>query len=160
MGWGGITGSVISGVLVALVLGLGRLLWHRARVPHALSRQVRRRSYLSAVYAASRQPGIRRLDVLAPRLSAAEENQGITRIQSAWELINQDGKVRVLTLDSEECLRAGAELLSRGIEVRIAHRGLNSESLTFHLFEMADPGQAQAIINRHYQGVDRPGRRK
>jgi dephospho-CoA kinase len=160
MWWVSVPGSVLSGVLVASLLAVARLAWHRARVPTALSRTVRRRSYLGAVYAASRRLAVYRLDVLAPRLMPAKGSGTIAGIQSAWERINERGEVRVLTLDFDDCLQAGAELLSRDIEVRIAHRGLNSESLTFHLFESANPADAQAIVNRHHRGADRPGRIK
>lgn len=154
----GVPGSVVSGVLVAVVLALARLLWHRGRVPPALSRRVLRRNYLNAVYAASRRPDVRGLDVLAPRLMPAAGSKTITKIQTAWEQVNRNGRVRVLTLDSDDCLQAGAELLSRGIEVRVARRDLDSESLTFHLFDAADAARVSAIVNRHHRGADKPGR--
>lgn len=153
-----VPGSVVSGILVALLLAVARLMWHRVRVPTELSRRVLRRNYLRAVYAASRRLGVLGLDVLAPRLTPAEGNKTITKMQAAWEQINRKGKVRVVTLDSDDCLETGAELLSRDIEVRVAHRGLDSESLTFHLFDTVDPSEAQAIINRHHRGADKPGR--
>ena len=156
--WSAVPGSVVSGVLVALVLGMGRVLWHRRRVPTALSRRVRRGSYLRAVLAESCRAGVRRLDVLAPRLTPAKGDELITKIQSAWSKINRSGKVRVLTLDSDDCLQAGAELLRNDVEVRVAHRDLDSESLTFHLFESASPADSQAIINHHHRGADKPNR--
>ena len=64
----------------------------------------------------------------------------------------------MLTLDSDDCLQAGAELISRGIEVRVARRDLDSESLTFHLFDTAEPARVSAIVNRHHHGADKPGR--
>jgi hypothetical protein len=158
MGAAAVPSSVASGVLVALILATARLIWHRGRVPTALSRRVLRRNYLRAVYTASCHPGVRGLDVLAPRLTPAKGSETITKIQAAWERTNQKGKVHVLTLDSDDCLQAGAELLSRGIEVRVAYRGLDSESLTYHLFDMADPAEDQAIINRHHHGADKPAR--
>lgn len=156
--WSGIASSVASGVLVALILAVARLSWHRRRVPWALSRRVRRRSYLRAVLAASEWRGVRRLDVLAPRLMPARGREAITRIQSAWARISHDGEARVLCLDSDDCLEAGAELLESDVEVRVARRDLDSESLTFHLFEASDPARSQAIINHHDGDADKPSR--
>jgi dephospho-CoA kinase len=156
--WSDVPGSVVSGVLVALVLGAARLLWHRRRVPTALSRRVRRGSYLRTVLAESRRATVRRLDVLAPRLTPAKGDEIITRIQSAWADINRRGEVRVLTLESDDSLQAGAELLRNDVEVQVARRDLDSESLTFHLFESADPAGWQAIINHHHGGADKPNR--
>jgi dephospho-CoA kinase len=158
--WAAAPGSVVSGVLVAAILAVARMLWNRGRVPTALARRVRRRSYLGAVRAESRRPSVRKLDVLAPRLMPVRSSKTITDIQAAWEQINGRGEVRVLTLDSDECLQAGAELVKRGIEVRVPLRGLDSESLSFHLFETADPAKTQAIINHHQGDVDKPVRLK
>ena len=155
--WVTVPGSVLSGVLVVVVLAAARHLWHRGRVPTALSRRVWRPNYLWTVYKASRRPDIRRLDVLAPRLVPANGSKVTIRLQEGWEQIQKrGGRVRVLTLDSLECLRAGVELLERGIEVRVVHRGLGSEDLTCHLFGTAKPAEAQAIINQHQRGADKP----
>jgi len=156
--WSAVPGSVVSGVILALLLGMVRVLWNRRRVPTALSRRVRRGSYLRTVLAESCRVGVGRLDVLAPRLTPAKGDELITKIQSAWSKINRSGKVRVLTLDSDDCLQAGAELLRDDVEVRVAHRDLDSESLTFHLFESASPADSQAIINHHHRGADKPNR--
>lgn len=160
--WSAVASAVASGILVAAILGGARLAWHRTRVPSALSRRVRRRSYVGAVRAESGRPEVRRLDVYAPRLLPARDSKVIARIQAGWEQINNRGRVRVLTLDLEECLHAGAELLDRGIEVRVlpSARALGSESLTFHLFETALPEDSMAIINHHHGDADRPVRFK
>jgi dephospho-CoA kinase len=158
--WVVVPGSVLSGVLVVAVLAVARFLWHRGRVPSALSRRVWRRNYLAAVYALSRRPDIQKLDVLAPRLMPAKGNARITRLQASWEQINNRGKVRVLTLNSGPCLQAGAELLERGIEVRVVDRDLDSEDLTFHLFQTAAQAKAEAIINHHDSGADKPAHLK
>jgi hypothetical protein len=63
----------------------------------------------------------------------------------------------VVTLDSEECIEAGAELSAAGIEVRVARRELGSESLSYHLFGTGEDGPSTAIVNHHQDGVDRPG---
>jgi hypothetical protein len=95
-------------------------------------------------------------------LQPARGTKAIAQIQSAWEQINRLDGVRVLTLDLEECLQAGAELLEKGIEVRVlpSARDLGSDGLTFHLFETAVPDDAIAIINHHRGGTDRPVRIK
>jgi dephospho-CoA kinase len=152
--WLTVPGSVLSGVLVLVAAAAARLLWHRWRVPTALSRSVWRRKYLATVYAVSRRPDIRRLDVLAPRLSPAQGNEKTRRLQAAWAEVNDQGQVRVLTLES--CLKAGAELVELGIEVKVLHRRLDSEDLTCHLFETAKPADAQAIINQHRRRADKP----
>jgi hypothetical protein len=156
--WVVVPGSVLSGVPVVAVVAAARHLVPRRRVPTALSLRVWRRDYVNTVYALSRRPGITKLDVLAPRLMPAEGNPAIARLQEEWERISHEGMVRVLTLDESENLQAGAELLERGIEVRVAHRGLGSEALTYHLSETANPKQAEAIINQHHRGADRPMR--
>jgi hypothetical protein len=158
--WTAIAGSVASGVMVVVIIAAARGVWHHMRVPSALTRRVRRRSYLGAVRAESSGRSVQRLDVYAPRLLPARENRSITGIQSAWKEINQRGKVRVLTLDHEECLQAGAELLDKGIEVRVLpnERDLGSDVLTFHLFEKLTLDDAVAIVNRHRSDGDRPVR--
>jgi hypothetical protein len=153
--------AVLSGLLVAALLALSRVLWQRYRVPAALNRRVRRGSYLGAVRSQSERPDVKGLDVYAPRLLPVGENQTIARIQRAWQAINARGRVRVLTLDLEDCLRAGAELLELGIEVRVLPRGglaLGSEGLTFHLFEADAPRGVVTIINHHSDDRDHPER--
>jgi hypothetical protein len=81
--WTTVPSSVVSGILVAVILAAARVVWHRTRVPSALSRRVRRRSYLGAVRAESKRPEVRRLDVYAPRLLPARDNEAIARIQAA-----------------------------------------------------------------------------
>jgi hypothetical protein len=160
--WSAVPSAVVSGVLVAVILAAARLAWHRTQVPSVLSRRVNRRSYLGAVRAESRRPEVRRLDVFAPHLLPAKDNQVIAGIQYGWEQINGRERVRVLTLDLEDCLQAGAELLDRGIEVRVLPnaRDLGCDGLTFHLFETSLPEEAIAIVNHHQGNVDRPVRFK
>src|SRR5215469_7027224 len=79
--WITIASSVVSGVLVAIVIAACRMAWHRRRVPSVLSRQVKRRSYMSAVRKQSVLPGVCRLDVYAPGLQPAREDSAIAQIQ-------------------------------------------------------------------------------
>jgi len=105
--------TVISNVLVTVIRAAGLLLWQRSRVPSALSRRVKRRSYLATVRAESSRPEIQRLDVYAPRLLPARDNKAIAGIQSEWEKINSRGRVRVIVINSDDCLQAGAECQQR-----------------------------------------------
>ena len=100
---------------------------------------MRRPAYLSTVLAESRREDIVTLDVLAPRLQTASSGPLIEDIQVSWKRINDRGRVRVLTLDSDACIEGGAELLRGDIEVRVARRDLGAESLSFHLFETGRP---------------------
>jgi hypothetical protein len=153
-----VSSTVISSVLVTVIRAAGLLLWQRSRVPSALSRRVRRRNYLDTVRAESSRPEIQRLDVYAPRLLPARDSKAIAGIQSEWEKINSRGRVRVLVINSDECLQAGAELVDRNIEVRVLpnERDLGSDGLTFHLFETSALDETTAIINHYYLGADRP----
>jgi len=126
-------------------------------VPTALARSVRRTSYLGVVLAESVRAGTTRLDVLAPRLAPARVAPLVRRIQDSWAAVVRRGVVRVVTLDSEECIEAGAELSAAGVEVRIARRELGSESLSYHLFGAGQSGTSTAIVNHHQDGLDRPG---
>jgi dephospho-CoA kinase len=158
--WITIPSSVASGVLVALVITACRVAWRRRRVPSALTLQVKRSSYLSAVHKESARPGICRLDVYAPGLQPAGDDPAIAQLQDAWAAINRLDGVRVLTLDLEKSLQAGMELLDLGIEVRVllSGRALGSDGQTCHLFETATAGEAVAIVNDHSGGADRPAR--
>jgi hypothetical protein len=148
---------VVSGVLVVGILAATRLMWHRIRVPSALSRTVRRRSYLGAVRAESERSNVERLDVYTPQLQPSRNNSDFARIQAAWRQIDHRGTVRVLTTDLDESLQAGAELLDMGIQVRVVRkRDLGTDGLSFHLFETPVPEDAIAIINHHRGGADRP----
>ncbi len=127
-------------------------------MPSALSRQVRRRNYLDTVQAESQRRDVNRIDIYAPRLLPARDSKAIAGIQAEWEKINCRGRVRVLTTSNDESLQAGAELVDRGIEVRVLpdERGLGSDGLTFHLFETSAPDDTTAILNHYRQGADRP----
>jgi hypothetical protein len=148
-----------NGLLVAAIRALLRVGWSRRQVPTALVRSVRRKNYLSAVLAESKRGDVIGLDVLAPRLTPAGESKHlIGAIQDAWPRINGRDGVRVVTLDSEDCVKAGAELLVRGIEVRVARRELGAESLSYHLFKASEGAVPTTLVNHHQGDKDRPVR--
>jgi hypothetical protein len=152
--------GVGSGLLPIMVVGLARAGWNRRRVPTALARSMRRRHYLSAVLAESERPGLSNLDVLAPRLTPAAGGPGpIGAIQAAWKRIDLAGRVRVVTLDSDDCLQAGAELLVGEIEVRVTPRDrLGKEDLSYHVLRNSTGSDRTVLVNRHEGGKDRPVR--
>jgi dephospho-CoA kinase len=152
--------TVAGGVIVAAIVAFGQVIWSRRRVPTAISRAVHRKDYLEAVLAESERDTVRSLDVLAPRLLPARENPMIADIQRAWKRINDNGRVRVLTLDSDDCIEAGVELLSEGVEVRVARLGLGEGNLSYHVFEARQGSHPTAIVNHHDQqrNKDRPVR--
>jgi len=154
-----VTASVVSGVALAVILGILRWLRGRWHVPRVLVRRVYRSRYLSAVLSESERDDVRALDVFAPRLTSAKGNAAVGRIQAAWTDINRRGQTRVLTLDSDNCIAAGAELLQNDVEVRIAPRhDLDSESLSYHVFEAADDDASTVIINRHEGLANHPAK--
>ena len=149
--------ATLSGVLVPTLLWLGRNIWCYGPIPRALSRTIRRPTYLSTVLTQSQREDTVTLDVLAPRLQTANFSQLIKDIQVAWKRINERGRVRVMTLDSDTCIEGGAELLREDIEVRVARRDLGAESLSFHLFETGRADvTASAIVNYHTGDTDQP----
>ncbi|MFC4535028.1 hypothetical protein [Sphaerisporangium dianthi] len=156
--WQNYVVPVTSGVLVAVLLGGVRIAWSRRRVPSALSRGVRRKTYLGAVLSESERGCPARLDVLAPRLSPATESTIFVKIQDAWKRINGRKGVRVVILDSQESLIGGIELMAEGIDVRVTRRELGTESLSFHLFEREGRSAPSAIVNHREDLVDRPVR--
>ena len=120
MGWGQLGVSVASGVTVAAILALVRALWRRKRIPTGMSRRVTRRNYLSKILAMSRDERVGGLDAVVSNLMPASGSQAVIDIQEAWAQINQRRGVRIVTKEDKVSLTAGAELLSRGIEVRVA----------------------------------------
>jgi hypothetical protein len=152
----GLAGTVAGGVTVAVLVALAK--WTgRRRVPTALAHKVRRKTYMSAVLAESKRAGVIALDVLAPRLTPAAANPVIADIQTAWKQINDTGQVRVLTLETRDCLEGGLELVKEGIDVRVARRDLDSDSLSYHLFG-TQRSTDTAIVNHHQDSTDRPVR--
>jgi dephospho-CoA kinase len=154
MPWSQLTVSVTSGVVVALLVAIGRSVWIRKRLPAGPSRHVTRRTYLSAILEMSMNQQVRRICALVPNLVPAAGSDQLTRIQTAWQGIESRGNVRIVTRENQDCLSAGAELLSRGIEVRVG-RALNTDGLSFHIFS----GDAfSVVINHRDTGRDHPSR--
>jgi dephospho-CoA kinase len=144
---------ITSGVVVALLVAFGRYLWARKRVPVGPSRHVTRRSYLRAILRASIDENVVSLCALVPNLTPARGVDQLTRIQEAWQAIDSRGTARILTREDQDCLAAGAELLSRGIEVRV-NRSLNTDDLSLHIFS---GGTYRVVINHRDGRRDRPG---
>lgn len=63
----------------------------------------------------------------------------------------------VITLDADECLQGGAELLKDGIEVRVAGRQLGADSMSYHIFG-SDNASPTVILNHRSGDRDRPVR--
>ena len=154
MQWAQLVVSVTGGVTVATILSIARATWARRRMPKALSQAVKRRQYLSEVHAIAKEPGVERLDALVPNLTPAATSPNLAAIQETWQEINKRERARVVTREEEHCLIAAAELLSRGIETRIA-RKLISNDLSFHLFRGA---LQRTVLNLNENGKDHPSR--
>lgn len=155
----GLVLAAVNGLAVPITIAVFRTAWRRRQVPTALTSRVRRSNYLAAVLTESTTDDVTSLDVLAPRLMpAGEDDKQIAAIQAAWKDINIRGKVRILTLDSEESIRAGAQHVRDGIDVRIARRQLGEESLSYHLFRRDTAARCTAIVNHHHDMQDQPAR--
>ncbi|CAL9346358.1 hypothetical protein SUDANB95_00373 [Actinosynnema sp. ALI-1.44] len=154
MPWSQLAASIASGVSVAAIVAVVRAAANRRKVPNALSRRVSRRHYLTAVLRLSRHEDVHRLDAFVPHLQPAGDNATLTEIQAAWQRINDKHGVRLVTRESQECLTAAAELLSRGIDVRVAPE-LNTHELSYHVFS----GSIHHTVLNHRDGSrDRPNR--
>jgi dephospho-CoA kinase len=129
--------TVASGVTVAVLVAIGRLVWKRTRVPIALSRSVDRHAYVDTILHLSQAAEVRGLEVFAPQLFPSAGDGEIAKIQKAWAAIRSRGDVKVVTGTSQNSLTAAAELLEHQIEVRIP-RVIESEELSYHLFD-GDP---------------------
>src|SRR6185312_7780776 len=119
MEWDQLLIPVISGVTIPAILAAARALWRRKRMPTGMSQRVTRRNYLSKILAMSQNDRIDRLEAVVPNLAPACGSQTLRDIQKAWAQINQRRGVRIVTMEDQHSLTAGAELLSRGIEVRV-----------------------------------------
>ncbi|GAA3041312.1 hypothetical protein Aglo01_30060 [Actinokineospora globicatena] len=119
MQWTEIIGSVIGGLVVALLSWFAARAWARRRtVPLGLNQYVPRRRYLSEVRRAAQCEDVHRLDAMLPNLRPAHGSETLRDLQNGWAAINERGRVRVVVQSSQDSLVAGAELLARGIEVR------------------------------------------
>lgn len=150
-----LTLSVAGGISVASIIAGAKAAWGRRRVPTGLSRAVERRSYLQTIENISKDHQISFLDVYAPHLSPARGSALINSIQDAWTEIDDRGRVRIVTGRSQECLTAGAELLSKGLEVRVAS-SLEPEDLSYHLFSGGN--EPVSVINYREAERNRPVR--
>jgi dephospho-CoA kinase len=152
MEWEQLLIPVISGVTVPAILAAVRTLWRRKRMPTGMSQRVTRRNYLSKILAMSRDNRIDRLDAVVPNLMPVGGSQTLRGIQEAWTQVNQRRGVRIVTMENQNALTAGAELLSRGIEVRVA-RALNTGHISYHVFG----GETQhTVLNQRGASHDRP----
>lgn len=152
MEWDQLLIPVISGVTVPAILAAARGLWRRKRLPTGMSQRVTRRNYLSKILEMSRDDRIECLDAVVPNLMPACGSRTLRDIQEAWSQINQRRGVRIVTMEDQRSLTAGAELLSRGIEVRVA-RSLNTGHISYHVFG----GETQyTVLNQRGTIHDRP----
>jgi len=128
-----LTISIAGGVSVAAIVAAARSIWVRRRVPVALSQSVVRRRYVEQILALSTQETVTSLDALSPRFTPHGEDSQISSLQDAWAAINRRGRVRVIIGNADEAFTGGAELVSKGVEVRISP-SFSSENLSYHIF--------------------------
>ena len=152
MKWDQLLIPIASGIAVAAILAAARSLWRHKRMPTGMSRRVTRRNYLLKILAMSRDERVERLDAMVPNLIPGCGSPVVRDIQLAWAQINQRRGVRVLTREDQQSLTAGAELLSQGIEVRVA-RELNTGHISYHVFEGDVP---YVVLNQRGAVHDRP----
>lgn len=153
MPWDQLLASITGGCLVAAAVAARRAVRRRA-VPRALSRWVPRRSYLDTVLRLSRSEDVERLDAFVPNLRPAGHDEALRDLQVEWQRINGERGVRLVTGQHHACLKAGAELLGRGVEVRVAP-GLGGDDLSYHVFT----GKGHCTVLNHRDGDrDRPNR--
>jgi AAA domain len=149
MHWSQLLTAVVSGLVVASIIGLVKVLRARRRIPYAAKQKVNRHDYLKAIHQASSAPDVKQLRAVVPWLAPVRDNPQLARIQESWEAI---GDVRLITREDEGCLTAGAELLSRGVEVRVG-RSLNTDGMSFHIYRGATPS---VVVNRRDGNRDHP----
>lgn len=146
---------VVSGLLVIGISTGVRAIRARTRIPDASTQQVNRRHYLKAILRASEDEHVRRLDAMVPNLVPAANDPLLGHIQDAWQAIDKRGGARIITREDKDCLTAGAELLDRGVEVRVG-RSLNTDGLSFHVYRGDD--RHSVVVNRRDGKRDRPHR--
>lgn len=125
--------SIAAGVSVAAIVAAARAIWVRRRVPVALSQAVIRKHYVEQILELSKKDTVTSLDTLSPRFTPRGDDSQLESLQNAWTDINRKGRVRVIIGDDETAITGGAELVSKGIEVRVAP-SFSSENLSYHLF--------------------------
>jgi hypothetical protein len=154
MNWTQLGTPVASGLALAAILALIRVMWRRTRLPTGLSQRMNRRNYLSEMRAIARDEQVDRLEALVPNLLPAAGSTVLTEIQESWTQINGRRGVRVITRDEPARLTAGAELLGAGIEVRVS-RSLPQDHLSYHVFSGSEH---HTVLNRRIGEKDRPER--
>jgi hypothetical protein len=154
MPWTQLVVSVVGGVIVVVITTFMRTVWTRRHVQAGLSRRVGRHSYLSTVLAMSRSDQVHRLDAVVPNLMPARNNEMLKAIQVSWAVINDRGGTRLITGNTQHNMTAGAELLSKGIQVRV-ERSLSTDDLSYHIFS---GNTAHVVANRRDNDRDRPSR--
>lgn len=147
--------SVLSGVTVAALVAVARTSWQRRNIPAGLSRSVNRRRYILTILRNSKNPQITNLDIFTPNLTPARGNSLFAEMQAAWADIHQRGQVRVVAGTSQQSLTAGAELVERGVEVRVP-RVLASEDVSYHIFRGKD--SSSIVVNYRDAGKHYPTR--
>lgn len=126
--------SVVAGVSVAAIVAAARAIWIRRRIPIALSQAVVRKRYVEQILDLSTKNAVTALDALSPRFTPRGGDSQLKSLQDAWAAINRRGRVRVITGDEDIAITGSAELVSKGIEVRISP-SFSSRNLSYHVFE-------------------------
>jgi hypothetical protein len=125
--------SVAAGVSVATIVAAARAVWVRRRVPIALSQAVIRKHYVEQILTLSTQDTVTSLDTLSPRFAPRGEDSQIISLQDSWAAINRKGRVRVVIGNADAAITGGAELVGKGVEVRVSP-SFSSENLSYHIF--------------------------
>lgn len=148
--------SVISGIVLALIVGGAQAYRNRRQVPRARPRSIGRTDYLQEILTLSLEEGKNSLEVMAPRLSRAGTSHGyIGQLQDAWQAIANRGSVRIVTRHADSCLEGALELAGKGMQVRVSSK-LDEDIPTFHVFGSGTP--TATILNDSRSGRDRPVR--
>jgi hypothetical protein len=114
-----------------------------------MSWSLARRNCLTRILAMSRDNRIDHLDAVVPNLMSACGSRTLHNIQEAWCQINQRCGVRIVTAKNQDLLIAGAELLNRGVEVRVAP-SLTRSHITYYLFG----GDIQCVVSNQHGSLD------
>jgi dephospho-CoA kinase len=102
----------------------------------------------------SRCDEVGRLEAVVPNLRPARDTGILKDIQVAWAGINSQRGARLITGDTQDNITAGAELLSKEIQVRIEN-SLSTNDLSYHIFS---GDTSRVVLNRRDRDRDRPSR--
>jgi hypothetical protein len=119
----------------------------------ALSQGVVRKHYVDQILALSVQEAVTSLDVLTPRFAPRLDDSQITSLQDAWAAIQRRGSVRVIIGNADVAMTGGAELVSRGMEVRVSP-SFASENLSYHIFRGDE--FATTVVNQQVEDKVQP----